>query len=407
MVRSETSRSKRRRRKVISDGEPGRLGVGLPGSTGPARDSHASLASATARIHDSAGRDSRPAAFPLSAGVVVEPLATYIRAEAHPLLAIVGPTASGKSELAVRLALDFGGEVINFDSVQVYRGFDIGAGKLSVRQRKGVRHHLIDVAEPEDTFTAGDYRREALKVLEDVRRRGKLPILVGGTGLYLRALLLGLFEGPPRSEQLRQRLGRMAGRRGREFLHRLLVRKDPRTAARIHARDTQKTIRALEVCFLAHRPFSELLGRGRETLSGFRVSKIGLRPPRAELAERIERRAEAMFVGGIIEEVRAALARAPGKPVGPLGALGYRQARSYVEKERTLEEAVRDTQAETRRYAKRQMTWFRREPEVRWFDGFGDDPAIEEQVFDWLTKALGEARERIRPASSLLQSSGI
>lgn len=337
----------------------------------------------------------------------MEPLATYTRAEKHPLLAIVGPTASGKSELAVRLALDFGGEVINFDSVQVYRGFDIGAGKLSVGQRKGVQHHLIDVAEPEDTFTAGDYRREALKVLEDVRRRGKLPILVGGTGLYLRALLLGLFEGPPRSEQLRQRLGGMAGRRGREFLHRLLVRKDPRTAVRIHARDTQKTIRALEVCILARRPFSELLGRGRETLGGFRVHKIGLRPPRAKLVDRIERRAEAMFAGGIIEEVRAALARAPGNPPAPLGALGYRQARGYVEKERTREEAVRDTQAETRRYAKRQMTWFRREPEVRWFDGFGDDPAIEQQVFDWLTKALGEARERTEPASSLLQRSGI
>src|SRR5579862_9541313 len=177
-------------------------------------------------------------------------------AENHPLIAIVGPTAAGKSALALLLAERLNGEVVNYDSVQLYRGFDIGSGKLPSADRRGVAHHLLDYLEPTDTFTAGDYRREAVRVLDDLKARRKLPIFAGGTGLYLRALLLGLFEGPPRSEALRDRLRSMTERRGREYLHRLLARLDPAAAVRIQPRDTQKLIRALEVCILAREPMS-------------------------------------------------------------------------------------------------------------------------------------------------------
>jgi len=323
-------------------------------------------------------------------------------AQDYPLVAIVGPTASGKSALAVRLALAFGGEVINFDSVQVYRGFDIGSGKFSVEERQGVGHHLLDIAEPEVRFTAGDYRREALKVLEDLRSRGKLPVMTGGTGLYLRALLLGLFEGPTRSDELRRRLSGLAARHGREFLHRMLVRKDRAAAAGIHPRDAQKVIRALEVCLIERRRFSDMLREGREGIQGFRPLKVGLAPPRAELVRRINARAERMFAHGITEEVRRALTRG-GTAKIPLESLGYRQARACVEGNMTREEAIHDTQAQTRQYAKRQMTWFRRESEVEWFDGFGDDPAIEQQVFRWLASAVaGQPHEVRQPVFSSL-----
>ena len=317
----------------------------------------------------------------------------------YPLVAIVGPTASGKSSLAVRLARAFGGEVVNFDSVQVYRGFDVGSGKLPVAERQGVPHHLLDVAEPQSRFTAGDFRREALKVLDDLRGRGKLPVLVGGTGLYLRALLVGLFEGPARSDELRGRLSEVAGRRGRDFLHRMLARKDPETAARIHPRDAQKVIRALEVCLLERRAFSELLGQGRQGVEGFRIYRIGLSPPRARLLERISARTEQMFAGGITDEVRRALGTG-GRDQIPLEALGYRQARAYIQGSMTCEEAIRETQAQTRQYAKRQMTWFRREPGVRWFEGFGDEAALEQQVFDWFSQALASHMLELRPAFS-------
>ncbi|HEV2424648.1 MAG TPA: tRNA (adenosine(37)-N6)-dimethylallyltransferase MiaA [Terriglobia bacterium] len=313
----------------------------------------------------------------------------------YPLIVVVGPTASGKSALAVRLALAFGGEVINFDSVQVYRGFDIGSGKLGLEERRGVPHHLLDVAEPGARYTAGEYRRQALKVLEDLRSRRKLPVMTGGTGLYLRALLLGLFEGPARSDELRRRLSGFAERRGREFLHRMLARKDRETAARIHPRDAQKVIRALEVCLVERRRFSDLLREGREGVQGFRALKIGLSPPRAELARRINVRTERMFAGGIMEEVREALGCAGAASI-PLEALGYRQARACVEGTMTHEEAIRDTQAQTRQYAKRQMTWFRREAEVQWFGGFGDDPVIEQQVFRWLASAVAGPSYEVR-----------
>ncbi|MGH9485818.1 MAG: tRNA (adenosine(37)-N6)-dimethylallyltransferase MiaA, partial [Terriglobales bacterium] len=217
-----------------------------------------------------------------------------------PLVALVGPTASGKSELALYLAERLNGEIINYDSVQVYRGLDIGSGKVRPAGRRRAAHHLLDVVEPGEVFTAGQYRRMALTILADVRQRGMLPILAGGTGLYLRALLDGLFDGPTRSGDLRARLRRMAGRRGPQALHRVLRRLDSKAAERIHPNDTHKVIRAVEVCLLARQPVSALYARGRERLQGFKVFKAGLNPRRAELCERIDRRVESMFASGLL-----------------------------------------------------------------------------------------------------------
>jgi len=307
----------------------------------------------------------------------------------YPLAVIIGPTASGKSVLALELAARLDGEIINYDSVQVYRGFDVGSGKLRPEERRGILHHLLDCRDPEEVFTAGDYRREALGVLAGIRGRRKLPVLVGGTGLYLRALLLGLFAGPARSEELRKRLRALAERRGREILHRLLARRDPAAAARIQPRDTQKLIRALEVGFLARKPISQMHAEGREGLEGFGVLKIGLNPPRTPLYQRINRRMEKMFRGGLIEEVRPLLARGQGaSEVKPLGALGYAQACAVVEGRMSLAEALRRGQTATRHYAKRQLTWFRREPDITWFAGFGDQPEVQRQVLDWLGPRL-------------------
>jgi tRNA dimethylallyltransferase len=291
--------------------------------------------------------------------------------------------------LALAERLD--GEIVNYDSVQVYRGFDIGSGKLPPQERRGILHHLLDCLEPEQVFTAGDYRRAALHVLAEVRGRAKLPVFVGGTGLYLRALLLGLFEGPPRSEELRARLRALGQRRSREFLHRLLRRLDPPAAARIEPRDTQKIIRALEVCLLTRQPLTELHARGRAGLRGFRVFKIGLNPDRAQLGQRINGRVERMFAGGLMEEARAMLARPEASRIKPLDALGYRQACAALRGELSLPEALRETQAATRQYAKRQMTWFRRETGVAWFGGFGDDPQIQRQLLATLRPAYSAA----------------
>ena len=315
---------------------------------------------------------------------MVEPLG-----DDYPLLVIVGPTSAGKSVLALALAERLDGEIINCDSVQVFRGFNIGAGKVPPDERRGIPHHLLDMVEPDQVFTAGDYRREALRALVNVRKRGKLPIVVGGTGLYLRALLLGLFAGPPRSEVVRERLRAMAHRRGREFLHRLLRRLDPTTAARIHPRDTQKIIRAVEVCLVARQPLSAMLARGRGGLRGFRVFRVGLSPERRQLSARINARVEHMFAHGLLDEARATLERTQGcgRDLQPLRALGYRQACAALRGELSREEAVRKTQTATRQYAKRQTTWFRRETDVAWFPGFGDDPEMQRQILAWLRQA--------------------
>lgn len=313
-----------------------------------------------------------------------------------PLVAIVGPTAAGKSALALALAERLDGEIVNYDSVQVYRGFDIGSGKLAPEERLGVPHHLLDCVEAEEQFTAGDYRREALRVLAGIKARARLPVFVGGTGLYLRALFMGLFEGPPRSEELRDRLRGTAERQGREFLYRLLERLDPEAAARIQPRDTQKTVRALEVCILARTPISKMQARGRSGLEGYRVIKVGLDPDRMELYRRINRRVEQMFAGGLVEETDAMVSRRNSSRIKALGALGYRQACAVAKGQLSLPEAILQTQVATRRYAKRQMTWFRHESGIIWFGGFGDDLCIQTQVIDSLHR-LGVAGLRGRP----------
>jgi tRNA dimethylallyltransferase len=309
------------------------------------------------------------------------------------LIAIVGPTASGKSHLAIRVAQHFGGEILNCDSLQMYRYFDLGSAKTSVEQRGGVPHHFLDVLNPDKQFAAGEYMRQARAVLAEVAARGRLPVVVGGTGFYLRALIDGLFPGPSRNTELRERLAESAARRGAGYLHRLLRRLDAATAALIHSNDQPKLIRAIEVCMLARRPASELFREGRSKLEGFRVIKLGLSPPRDALYERINQRARQMFELGLIEEVKGILARGYASTVPPLGSHGYRQAVDFLEGRISLDEAIYHAQTRTRQYAKRQMTWFRKERDVRWLAGFGEEPAMEQQALHLLTRELATQAE--------------
>jgi tRNA dimethylallyltransferase len=298
--------------------------------------------------------------------------------ESLPLVAIVGPTASGKSALAVTLARRFGGEVVSCDSTQVYRGFDIGTAKPTTAERGGVPHHLLDVVEPNFTFTAGEYRARAVSVLEDVRSRSKLPILTVGTGLYLRGLLEGLSDAPARSEELRARLEAGADARSLQYLHRVLRRLDPEAALRIGSRDRPKMIRAIEVCLLTGRPLSEVHRAGRTPLEGYRPIKIGLQPPRAALYERIERRVQTMLDRGWVDEVSRLVHNGVKKNSKPFDFIGYSELQAHIEGTVTLAAATKAIAQSTRRYAKRQVTWFRKEPLVHWLPGFGDDPAVIE-----------------------------
>lgn len=291
------------------------------------------------------------------------------------LMVLLGPTASGKTVLSLMLAERFGGEIVSCDSVAVYRGMEIGTAKPSLAERARVPHHLIDVYSPNEHSTAGDYARRGREAITDIAVRGKLPIVTGGTGLYLRALLDGLFAGPQRSEELRTRLERSHSRHGSGWLHRVLTRLDPASAARIHSNDIPKLIRAIEVSLAARRPMSEAWKEGREPLRGFRILRIGLDPPRQELYKRINQRAARMFDEGLIEETRALIAQYSESPRA-FDSLGYRQARAVLRGEMSREQAVAAAQQGHRNYAKRQMTWFRREPEVHWLKGFGDDLAV-------------------------------
>lgn len=300
-------------------------------------------------------------------------------AQEAALVAVAGPTGSGKSELALRVAEEFGGEVINCDSLQVYRHFDIGTAKLTMPERRGIPHHLIDVVDPDELFSAGAFARAARDVLAQITDRGRLPVVAGGTGFYLRAMLDGLFAGPERDEALRARLlAREAKREG--SLHRLLRRFDPEAARKIHARDKQKLIRAVEVCLLLRRPLTDAFAEGRDALKGYRILKIGLNPPREALYERLDLRCERMFASGLVEEVHRILGLGFAEDVRPLESHGYCQALQYIRGELSLEEAILLAQRNTRRYAKRQWTWFRRESGMEWFDGFGDDQAVQSAV---------------------------
>jgi tRNA dimethylallyltransferase len=303
------------------------------------------------------------------------------------LVVILGPTGSGKTSLSVALGTQIDGEIVSCDSVAVYRGLEIGSAKPSAEQRELVPHHLLDVVAPDAFYTAGDYARGARGAIADIAGRGKLPIVTGGTGLYLRALLQGLFAGPQRSAALRERLLRRAETRGPAGLHRILRRLDPASAARIHANDVAKVIRAIEVTLAASRPMSEAWKEGREALSGYRILRIGLDPVRAALYERINTRARAMFAEGLIEETRELIARY-GRPPA-LASLGYRQAGLYLEGESTLEQAISGASQGHRNYAKRQLTWFRREPEVCWLRGFGDDPDVRVEAERLVARAKG------------------
>jgi len=303
------------------------------------------------------------------------------------LVVILGPTGSGKTSLSVALGKQFDGEIVSCDSVAVYRGLEIGSAKPSAEQRQLVPHHLLDVAAPDSFYTAGDYAQEARAAIADIAGRGKLPMVSGGTGLYLRALLQGLFAGPQRSAALRERLLRKAEIRGPAGLHRILKRLDPASAARIHANDMAKVIRAIEVTLAASQPMSEAWKQGREGLSGYHILRIGLDPERAALYERINARARAMFGQGLIAETRDLIARYGHPPA--LASLGYRQAALYVEGEWTLEQAIAAASQGHRNYAKRQLTWFRREPEVCWLRGFGDDPDVHAEAERLVARAKG------------------
>ena len=294
-----------------------------------------------------------------------------------PLLVVVlGPTASGKTALSIALAERFKGEIVNCDSVAMYREFEIGTAKPSAEERARVPHHLLDIVEPGGHITAGDYARRGRAALAEISARGKLPIVVGGTGLYLRALLEGLFAGPPRSEALRERLRQRASSRGSPYLHRMLQRLDPSAAEKIHANDGPKLIRAIEVCLSSGKQLTEMWRQGREPLQGFRILRIGLDPDRESLYPRINARAQQMFASGLVAETRQLLARY-GEKAGPLNSLGYKQAVQLIRGETDESGALTAAQQAHRNYAKRQMTWFRREPNVNWLKGFGDEQSVQ------------------------------
>jgi tRNA dimethylallyltransferase len=305
-----------------------------------------------------------------------------------PLIAIVGPTASGKSALAIRLAQQLGGEVVACDSTQLYRGFDIGTAKPTVEERQGVAHHLIDVLDPREESTAGGYRERAVAVLEDLRTRKRVPIFTVGTGLYLRALLEGLADVPLRSEELRERLWASGAAHPPGHLHRILKRLDPVSAEKIAPGDEQKLIRAVEVCLLARKPLSEVHRAGRNPLRGWRSIKIGLSPEREALYGRIHARTDAMLAAGWMEEVRGLVASGLPTDAKPFDFIGYRELRAVLTGGMKLEEAKAAIQQATRRYAKRQLTWFRRDTQIHWLSGFGQETLVQQQALDWLRSQL-------------------
>ncbi len=275
----------------------------------------------------------------------------------------------------MRLAEEFGGEIVSCDSVAVYRGMEIGTAKPSVADRALVPHHGLDVANPDEPFTAGDWSRLAREALSGISGRGRLPIVAGGTGLYLRALTEGLFASPPVRPELRERLRGRATTRGTAYVHGLLQRLDARSAEAIHRNDLPKILRALEVTLTARTPMSKQWERGREHLTGYRMLRLGLAPGREELYRRIDHRATAMFNGGLIEETEGLLERY-GRQCRPLSSLGYAQAMSVLEGRLTRDAAIRAAQQGHRNYAKRQGTWFRRDPDMHWLEGFGGDPEV-------------------------------
>ncbi len=293
------------------------------------------------------------------------------------LVVIVGPTGSGKTALSLAIVEHFPGEIVNCDSVAMYREFEIGTAKPTMAERSRAPHHLFDIVDPLDYITAGEYARQARSVLEGIKFRNILPVVVGGTGLYLRALLDGLFPGPQRSEELRNRLRLLVDEKGSSYLHRILSRLDPMAAKKIHANDVPKLVRAIEICLASRAKMTEMWQEGRDPLRGFRILRIGLEPNRDALYERINQRAQRMFDDGLVEETINLLAKY-GERARPLGSLGYKQALALIKGEIDGRTAVQSAQQAHRNYAKRQMTWFRREPGVVWLPGFGDDKSVQD-----------------------------
>ncbi len=311
-----------------------------------------------------------------------------------PLPVILGPTGSGKSDLALYLARAVGAEIVSCDSLQIYRGFDIGTAKVPPSERQDVPHHLIDIADPNELFTAGDYARAAQAVLRDIASRGRLALVAGGTGFYLRGLVEGLSPGPVRDESLRARLLRREQNRPGS-MHRILKRLDPSSAARIHPNDKNKTLRALEVRLLEGMSLTSMFERGRDALSGFTPVKIGLDPPRELLYARLNERAARMFEPqpprlSLPDEVRRLLAAGVPRGAKPFESLGYKQALQMIEGRMSEQAVIASTQQETRHYAKRQLTWFRREHSVHWIRGFGDDAGVQHQALAILRRALAQ-----------------
>ncbi len=302
---------------------------------------------------------------------------------ASPVIAIVGPTASGKSTLGIEVALQLNGEIINCDSVQVYQEIQIATAKVPLSERKGVPHHLIDFISPDLNYTAGEWAREAALKIEEIESRGRVPLLVGGTGFYLRALRQPFFQSPPTDESIRHRLNRIRERHGSEHLHRLLNRTDPLAAKTYYPRDWPRIQRAIEVYLQTGRSIvDQRPDRPEPHESSRRLRIMALNPPRAELYQRINERTEAHFQAGLVEEVRALLARGFSPASNALGAHGYRRVVEYLHGLRNLESALEQTKLDVRHYAKRQLTWFRHEAGVEWFDGFGEENRILRSVLD-------------------------
>jgi len=297
-------------------------------------------------------------------------------AEYTTAVILLGPTGSGKTALSLALGERFNGEIVSCDSVAVYRGMDLGSAKPAAEERARLPHHLVDVTDPDQPFTAGEYSRQARAALAAIAERGRLPIVTGGTGLYLRALTDGLFDGPPRQDELRARLQKSHLRWGGDWLHRVLRRIDAASAERIHANDTPKLMRAIEVGLAHHQPLSAALEdkeKSRDPLTGFRLLRIGLSPPRAALYDRLNHRCAEIFAAGLVEETRGLMERFG--PVKAFDALGYRQALAVLAGSLDESEALQQAQQGHRNYAKRQLSWFRREPEVHWIEDFGDSSA--------------------------------
>ena len=293
----------------------------------------------------------------------------------NPVVAILGPTATGKSALALAMAARYDGEIVNCDSTAVYRGFDIGTDKLPEAERRGIPHHLIDIVDPTEEYTAAQFGRDASAAVRDIHARGKLPMLVGGTGFYYRALTRGLFPGPGRDHELRSRLEAIAARRDVTFLHRMLRRVDFESSVRIQPRDLKRIVRALEVFFLTGRPLTAHFAETVTLLPDVTMIPVALRLPASVISERVTRRVDQQFERGLMDEIRGLLAQGVPETARPFGGLVYRQALQYLHGVRDERSTRALISQENRRYARRQLIWFRKEPNLQWFEGPGDSPA--------------------------------